>query len=189
MKWLSYSFLGTVLALALSGPGLAQDAPGRLNGLQLSGDQPIQVDSDRLEVRENENVGIFSGNVTVRQGDSLLKSGHMTVHYLGDGGSATTGSAQIERIEVDGNVYLKSGQQVATADRGTFNMQTEVLVLSGDEVVLSEGDNVIVGCKLTVQMKSGEAKLDGCADGESGSGGRVRMLLTPDAQNGAQNGQ
>ena len=88
----------------------------------------------------------------------------MTVYYAKDGGgSAATGSANIDRLEVDDKVYVKSDNQVATGDRGTFDMKTEMLVLSGKEVVLSEGENVLVGCKLTVQMKTGQAQVDGCA--------------------------
>ena len=34
--------------------------------------------------------------------------------------------------------------------------------LYGKEVVLTEGENVIVGCRLNVQMKTGQAQLDGC---------------------------
>ena len=49
----------------------------------------------------------------------------------------------IDRLEVDGKVYVKSDNQVATGDSGTFDMKTEVLVLSGKEVVLSEGTNVL----------------------------------------------
>ncbi|EKF20063.1 LptA/OstA family protein [Nitratireductor pacificus] len=178
---LSRALLGLGLLAGLPAAALAQDAQSRLTGLQLSGDQPIQIESERLEVREGESVAVFSGNVSVVQGATLLKAGTMTVYYLKDGGSAATGSANIDRLEVAGNVYLKSEKQVATGDRGTFNMKTEVLELSGKEVVLSEGENVIVGCKLTVQMKSGLAKLDGCKGG--GSGGRVKMLLTPGSQN------
>ena len=37
-------------------------------------------------------------------------------------------------------------------------MKTEMLVLSGKEVVLSEGTNVLNGCKLTVDMKTGLAE-------------------------------
>ena len=55
-------------------------------------------------------------------------------------------------------------------------MATEVLVLSGKEVVLSEGKNVLVGCKLTVNMKSGRAQVDACGNG------RVMMSITPSAQ-------
>ncbi|WP_367716317.1 LptA/OstA family protein [Nitratireductor sp. GISD-1A_MAKvit] len=173
--------LGMLFLVGLTASALAQDAQSRLTGLQLSGDQPIQIESERLEVREEDNVAVFSGNVSVVQGQTLLKAGRMMVYYLKDGGSAATGSANIDRLEVDGNVYVKSDKQVATGDRATFDMKSEVLVLSGKEVVLSEGDNVIVGCRLTVQMKNGQAKLDGCDGG--GSDGRVKMLLTPGSQN------
>ena len=39
-----------------------------LSGLKLSGDKPIQIESDKLEVREAENIAIFTGNVSVVQG-------------------------------------------------------------------------------------------------------------------------
>jgi lipopolysaccharide export system protein LptA len=116
------------------------------------------------------------------QGPTTLRAARMKIFYARDGGgSATTGTANIERLEAEGGIYVKSGEQVATGDRGTFDGRTEVLELSGKEVVLSEGENVIVGCKLTVQMKTGQATLESCRDG--GSGGRVRMLLTPGSQN------
>lgn len=174
-------FGAMMLGLLIPFAAMAQDAGSRLTGLKLSGDKPIQIESDRLEVREADNIAIFSGNVSVVQGTTMLKSGRMTVHYTADGGSAATGSSDIERLEVAGSVYVKSENQVATGDRGSFDMRTEVLTLSGKEVVLSEGQNIIVGCLLTVQMRTGEAKLDGCKQGEQK--GRVKMLLTPGSQN------
>lgn len=173
-----------ILAAAMLAPAVSaaqEQEGGRLTGLKLEGDQPIQIESDRLEVRENDGIAIFTGNVAVVQGPTLLRSGKMTVYYDKAGGSATTGSADIDRLEVEGKVYVRSETQVATGDSGSFDMRTEVLVLTGDEVVLTEGDNVVVGCKLTVQMATGEAKLDGCAGGE-GNGGRVKMLLKPGTQ-------
>jgi len=176
-------FATAVLAVAFALPAAAQNsAQGRLSGLKLSGKDPIQIESDRLEVREAENVAIFSGNVSVVQGNTLLKSGKMTVYYAKGGGSATTGSANIERLEVDGKVYVKSENQVATGDRGIFDMKTEILTLSGKEVVLSEGPNVLVGCKLTVDMGSGEAQVEGCAGGKAAGSGRVIMSITPGSQ-------
>ncbi|TWG91320.1 lipopolysaccharide export system protein LptA [Mesorhizobium sp. J18] len=171
---------GAVLALVVATAAQAQQADNRLTGLKLSGDQPIQIESDNLEVRENEGVAVFTGNVSVVQGPTLLKSGTMTVYYAKDGGSAATGTSNIERLEVDDKVYVKSENQVATGDHGAFDMKTEILVLSGEEVVLSEGENVIVGCKLTVQMQTGQATLEGCNEGKSG--GRVKMLLKPGSQ-------
>ena len=164
-----------------SGGALAQtEAESRITGLRLNGNEPIEIESDKLEVREAENLAVFTGNVSVTQGPTILKSGTMTVYYAKDGGSAATGSSNIERLEVDGKVYVKSDRQVATGDRGVFDMKTEVLVLSGDEVVLSEGKNVLRGCKLTVQMKTGRAQVDGCSKG--GGNGRVIMKLDPSSK-------
>lgn len=175
---------GIILGLALgltASAALAQqtDVKTRLQGLKLSGDQPIQIESDRLEVDEGSSKATFVGNVSVVQGPTLMKAGKMTVFYAQGGGGQAAGSVagnpNIDRLEVDGTVYLKSDKQVATGDRGTFDMKTEVLTLSGSKVVLSEGPNVLVGCKLTVQMRTGQAKFEGC-------GGRVKTLLTPGSQ-------
>jgi lipopolysaccharide export system protein LptA len=61
-----------IIALALTAPSLSQTS-SRATGLKLSGDQPIQIESDKLEVREADSVAVFSGNVSVVQGKTLLK--------------------------------------------------------------------------------------------------------------------
>lgn len=187
----SLAGLTAALVLALAMPAGAQEEDGgRMTGIKLSSDEPINIESDRLEVFENEGRAVFTGNVNVVQGNTTMRSAEMTVFYENEGGGSEepssasagpAGSSDIERIEVEGGVYVKSENQVATGDAGTFDMDTEVLTLTGDEVVLSEGENVIVGCKLTVQMTTGRARLDGCATAEGGTG-RVKMLLQPGSQ-------
>jgi len=166
--------------LALTAHSMARSS-SRSTGLKLSGDQPIQIESDKLEVQQEQNLAIFTGNVNVVQGTTLMKAGKMTVYYVKGAGSAATGSANIDHLEVDDKVYIKTETQVATGDRGTFDMKSQVFTLSGKKVVLSEGSNVLVGCKLTVQMNTGLAQVDGCG-GSGGSGGRVMMSITPDSQ-------
>ena len=51
-------------------------------------------------------------------------------------------------------------------------MVRETAVLEGKKVVLTQGDNIFIGCRLTVNMGSSEAKLESC-------GGRVRIQLDP----------
>ncbi len=167
------------LALAVS-PAFSQtQTQSRFSGLKMSGNDPIQIESDKLEVFDKENKAIFSGNVNVVQGPTLLKTGKLTVFYVQGTGSAATGSAAIDKIEADGTVYVKSEDQIATGDKGTFDMKSEVLVLSGKEVVLTQGDNILTGCKLTVQMKTGEANVESCG------GGRVKGLFKPNSANAA----
>lgn len=177
IRWSAATLSAVAIALVCGQAAAQSGVESRLTGLRLNGNEPIEIESDKLEVKEAENKAIFTGNVAVTQGPTVLKSGIMTVFYAKDGGSAATGSSNIERLEVDGSVYVKSDKQVATGDSGVFDMKTEVLVLSGKEVVLSEGNNVLRGCKLTVQMKTGRAQVDGCS-----KGGRVQMKLDPSSR-------
>lgn len=167
-------------ALAVAGLGasliasaaLAQATSSRMQGLQLSNDQPIQIESDKLEIKDPESKAIFTGNVKVVQGTTTLQAGNMVVYYKSGGGSVSSGDADIDRIEVSQKVFLSSGTQQATADTGSFDMTKQVFVLKGEKVVLSEGKNVFVGCQLNVQMETGEAQLEAC-------GGRVQIQLDP----------
>ncbi|TPK23110.1 LPS ABC transporter substrate-binding protein LptA [Mesorhizobium sp. B2-5-9] len=183
----------SALFLLSLAPSLAQSgAASQVSGLKLAGDKPIQIESDKLEVHQADSVAIFTGNVTVVQGPTLMKAGKMMVYYVKDpnagakgaeaaGAAAMTGSANIDHLEISDKVYIKSDQQVATGDQGSFDMKSQVLVLSGKKVVLSQNDNVLVGCKLTVQMKTGLAQVDPCA------GQRVQMSITPPPKSGATN--
>jgi lipopolysaccharide export system protein LptA len=150
----------------------AQSTTSQMEGLKLSGDQPIQIQSDQLEIKDQEKKAFFTGNVNVVQGSTTLRAGKMTVLYTGQGGSVTAGNADIDKIFLEDTVFLSSGTQQATADKGEFDMASQTFVLSGKQVVLSEGPNVFKGCKLTVHMENGQAKLDSC-------GGRVEIMLDP----------
>jgi lipopolysaccharide export system protein LptA len=166
---------GFVSCLAVATSASAQST-SQMEGLKLSGDKPIQIASDQLEIKEQEKKAYFTGNVQVVQGTTTMKAGKMTVLYTGEGTSVTAGNANIDKIFLDDTVFLTSGTQQATADKGEFDMASQTFVLSGKQVVLSEGPNVFKGCKLTVQMATGQAKLDPC------NTGRIEILLDPKSQ-------
>ena len=151
----------------------AQNATG---GLGLTGDQPVQVDGDRLEVFEDQGRAVFEGNVRIVQGDTVMRTSKLVIHYAqGEEGSITPGGSQIERLEVSGGVNIQTATQVATGDAGSYDMASEVLILRGDRVTLTEGGNVATGCVLTVFLADGRSKLEGCGDG----GARPTILLQP----------
>ena len=109
-------FAAALAAIPLvAAPALAQQTQSKFSGLKMSGDEPIQIESDKLEVREQENMAVFSGNVTVVQGKTLLKAGNLTVYYVEGSGSSTTGSAAIDRLVVSNTVYVQSDDQIATS--------------------------------------------------------------------------
>src|SRR3546814_19963404 len=102
------------------------------------------------------------------------------VLYQGEGTSMTSGNTDIDKIFLEDRVLLNSGTQQATAEKGEFDMASQTFVLTGKQVVLSDGPNVFKGCKLTVLMETGEAKLDAC-------GGRVEIM--PDPKNKHEKGR
>ncbi|MGB7432163.1 MAG: LptA/OstA family protein [Ahrensia sp.] len=154
---------------------------GGADGLALSSDEPVQIEGDRLEMRETEGLAVFDGNVSVVQGETVLRTGRLVIHYDTSGGAEAvgTGQAAIERLEVSGGVNIQTGPQVATGDQGTYDMRSEVLVLTGKRVTLSEGGNVATGCKLTVTMANSRAKLEGCGNTAS----RPKVLIQPRSLN------
>jgi lipopolysaccharide export system protein LptA len=183
----------------LAAPGAdAQTTTSKMPGLALSSDQPIQIESDKLEIHDAESQAVFTGNVKVVQGTTTMQAGKMTVFYkkkqpAADAAakpatdnpvakaakeqnqSLVSGDANIDHILVTNKVYLVSGTQTATADDGSFDMANQLAILKGQKVVLTDGPNVFTGCQLTVHMATGEAQLDAC-------GGRVQIQLDPKSQ-------
>lgn len=194
------AFITGALALVLSVAGAAAQST-TMPGMKLSSDQPIQIESDKLEIHDQEHTALFTGKVKVVQGTTTLQAGKMTVYYkdkakqpgAGDAAakpapaaetasaageqsnSLASGSADIDKILVTDKVYLTSGTQTATADDGNFDMTSQTFILTGKEVVLTDGPNVFTGCQLTVHMTTGQAELESC-------GGRVKIQLDPKSQ-------
>jgi hypothetical protein len=115
MRILDHRFRLLLLALALPatclGAAHAQESRPDPDGAATVGRPAIQIESDKLEVREAEARPSSRANVSVVQGDTLLRSGRMTVSLRqSETGSAATGSAGIDRLEVDEKVYVKSAK-------------------------------------------------------------------------------
>lgn len=160
--------------LLYANPVFAQSS----SGLALSSDKPVQIDGDTFEILEDQGIAIFSGAVVVVQDDTVLKTSKLTIYYdqssQSAGGSIATGGAEIDRLVASGGVNIQSGKQSATGDTGTYDMKSEVMVLSGKRVTLSEDGTVATGCKLTVTTSNNRAKLEGC-----GSSTRPTVLIQP----------
>ena len=58
--------------------------PGSLWALSTDSDQPIAVEADSLEVREQDNVSIYQGNVSLIQGSLEIRSDRLVIHFNDD---------------------------------------------------------------------------------------------------------
>src|SRR5690349_5818247 len=76
----------SVLALSATAPssGRAQSFGAAFAGFDSGSNDPIQIEADNLEVRDPEKLAIYSGNVKVRQGATLMETPELKVFYTGN---------------------------------------------------------------------------------------------------------
>jgi lipopolysaccharide export system protein LptA len=152
-------------------------------------DQPIKITSNSLEVRDKEHQATFVGNVIAVQGDSTLRCKKLVVFYEDNSGPAAapkpgqkaSSNQQIKRLDCKGDVVIVQKDQTATGDNGTFEMKTNKALLTGN-VVVTQGENVIRGDQLEIDMTTGVSRI------ESHNKGRVDALIKPNSPPGAQSG-
>ncbi|MEL6919811.1 MAG: LptA/OstA family protein [Pseudomonadota bacterium] len=173
MRFLIHATAAIWLLLGSAAVLFAQDG----NGFTLSNDEPVQIDGDRLEVLESQGQAVFVGNVRIVQGDTVVRAGRLVIEYAADGGGNTSipGGAGIDRLVASGGVNIQRGQQIATGDNGIFDMASEVFTLTGTRVTLSDNGNLATGCKLTVTMRNGRSRLEGCGSNTT----RPTVLIQP----------
>ena len=89
-------------------------------------------------------------------------------------------SQQIRRVEVKGGVLVTQKDQTATGESGVFDMQANTVTLLGN-VVISQGQNVVRGDRLTVDLNSGVSRVEcGKTQGQC----RVQALIQPNSMKG-----
>ncbi|MCC0017971.1 MAG: lipopolysaccharide transport periplasmic protein LptA [Rhodobiaceae bacterium] len=170
-----------LLALGLGLPARAQTSmQTNLDSLGIDGGQPVKIDADRFEVFDDRKQAIFSGNVILEQGPVRMQTQKLVVTYTG---GTDQRQGNIKRLEASGKVIVRSKDQTATGERAVYEVGTRVIRLTGN-VVLTQGENVIRGSNLVVDLATGTSKL---VSTQSGSG-RVQGVFQPGRmQNSGQN--
>jgi len=190
----SLSAAGAALAQSQPQSQASKGPPNALQGFSQNRDQPVHIEAATLEVRDKDKVATFSGDVRVKQGDTGLRCKRLVVFYEQDApeGAKTDGAKagdtkampaatpgpngeqRIKRLEAHGAVVVTQKDQTATGELGIFDMKTNTITLTGN-VIMTQGQNVLRGDKLMVDMTTGVSRVE---SGKSG-GGRVQGLFLP----------
>ena len=171
-KLRTLSVAAALFATTVGGVALAQTQGGPVSALKgHDSNAPIDVASDRIEVQDRSDRAIFAGNVKVRQADLVLDTERLTVAYTSAGG------LQIDRLDASGGVVVRSPSETARGDFGIYDLNRRLITLIGG-VQLRRGDSRISGARLTIDLDSGRAVVDGGPAGVGESGGRVTGRFT-----------
>lgn len=134
---------------------------------------PIEITADTLEVEQERQIAIFTGNVDAVQGELNLRADLLRVHYRAN----DEGENSISKIEAEDNVLLSSPTETAQGDRGIYDVDTEKVHLFGS-VVLTRGENVIKGDRMELNLATGKSKVES-AISAMGEQERVKALFVP----------
>jgi lipopolysaccharide export system protein LptA len=153
-----------------------------MGGFKADRSAPMAVDAAVLEVFDNANKAVFTGNVNARQGEMLLRTSQLTAFYSGKAGlglSDTADSAlgapapgskgkgkeksEIVRMEARGDVIVTSGEQSATGKWADFDVKANTALLGGgvvmDRLAKDAPDptkrDVILGDRLHMDLTTG----------------------------------
>jgi lipopolysaccharide export system protein LptA len=184
---LRHPFLIVAALLAIAGAPLhaqpSKGPPNALQGFSQNHDQPVHIEAATLEVRDKDKVATFSGDVKVKQGDTGLRCKSLVVFYEGNDADGKTlqaaspgpgGQQRIKRLEARGGVVVTQKEQTATGENGIFDMKTNTVTLNGN-VVMTQGQNVLRGDRLVVDLTSGVSRVESGKNGQ----GRVQGLFQP----------
>ena len=140
---------------------------------------PVDVNADSIELQDRANRAVLAGNVQVKQADMTLNASRVTVAYTGQ---VTDGSPQISRLDASGGVTVRRPAQTARSQFAVYDLNRRVITMLG-AVSLTQAGNTVNGGRLTINLDTDRAVIDGSsvggtvkgADGTvtQSSGGRV----------------
>jgi lipopolysaccharide export system protein LptA len=198
--------LAALILAPLGAPSVAQTLTNTFGGLSESSKDPIDIESDVLVVRDKEKYATFKGNVKAVQGTTTLRARELKVYYVGGDSLASGGKAQgegqaapapapetkvadakagaekgqdtqITKIEAMGEVVITSDDdQTTTSDSALYDLPAQLVTVTGN-VVLTQGENVLKGDRLVIDLKTGESRFEQA--GDAAAGGRIRALFKP----------
>jgi lipopolysaccharide export system protein LptA len=158
-----------------SGIALAQDGASALKGHDSKA--PIDLSADRAEAQDRADRAIFAGNVIVKQGELTLRTARLTLAY------ANTNGIDINRIDASGGVTVTSPSETAKGDFAVYDLNEGLITMVGN-VRLERAGSFLSGGRLTIDLDTGRAVMDGGLRGVNQAGGRVTGRFTvPKRQN------
>ncbi|QNQ09214.1 LptA/OstA family protein [Sphingomonas alpina] len=162
--------LFAVIAPALALAATAAGAQTRHNS-----NAPIDFGADHIELQDKANRAILSGSVSVKQAEMTLNSARMTVAYTGQ---VIDGSPQVSRLDASGNVVVTRPDQSARGQYAIYDLNRRVITMLG-AVTLVQAGNTVNGGRLTINLDTGRAVIDGSSVGGSRPGPDGSTTTTP----------
>lgn len=141
-------------------------AAGAVAAFKTSPGAPIDIEATTLDVDDMVKVAVFRGDVHAVQGDFVVRTAELHAYYTGKSaladpaaGASGEEASKLTRIQAKRKVVVTSKVgQTATGDYADFDTTANLVTLGGD-VVLTQGQNVVRGTRLSIDMATGHTRI------------------------------
>jgi lipopolysaccharide export system protein LptA len=153
-----------------SSPAAAQSVDATALSKAANEPKEVKIEADRMEVLDDQKRAIFIGNVDAVRGEVSLKSDKLVADYAEvptQGGGKDT---QVRFLEATGGVTIVTDRQRITGQWAKMDVRANKVTIGGD-VVVTQGQTVLHGRELLVDLNNSTSRL---------TGGRVKGSFVPD---------
>jgi lipopolysaccharide export system protein LptA len=172
-----FAVAALVCAVLASGT-ISFPAAAQTQGIGLpgqSGDTPLEINADQgIEWQQKTQAYIARGNARAAQGDVAVHADTLTAYYREQQGGGTT----IWRIDAENNVRIVTPTQSAFGDKGVYDVENGILVLTGNVRMETETDRITARDSLEYWEKRSLAVARGNAIAQRGENRLRADVLT-----------
>ena len=126
----------------------------------------------QIEYWEKKRMAVARGNAFATRGKKKLRADVLAAYFRVD----KNGENQLYRVDAFGRVRIVTDKDIATSDRGVYNVESGIATLTGS-VKLVRGKNVLRGCRAEINLNTNVSKLYSCPASAGGVKKRVRGVL------------
>ncbi len=170
-----FTKIGAVLTLAAFSGGIfnTQSIAQVVNTSEISKStkkkQPVDIESDKMEIIDKENKAVFVGKVKAVRGDTTLNSDKLVVDFIKEKNKAGKEKTVVTFLYATGRVLIITKKQRITGQWARMNVRKDTAVVGGN-VVVHQGATIIKGKKLNINLKTNHSEM---------TGGRVKGSFVP----------
>ncbi|NQX79922.1 MAG: hypothetical protein HRT83_05150 [Hyphomicrobiaceae bacterium] len=156
--------------------------PMNLAGFSGQLGRPVDIKAQKLLVRTDMQHARFNGDIVATQGNTRLTAGVMNVNYSASAGPSS--ASKVKKITARDDVVITYGKERITSQFAVFDTEQDMAELTGDVVMLANGDVKIKGDKALIDNVSGKIILSGHVVAEQGKNVMRGTRLDYDQQRG-----
>lgn len=127
--------------------------------------ETITIDSDRMEMDQQQNTVVYMGNVVAVRGNVTMKSDTLTATYNPE-------MQRLTEVVAEGNLEVTQGNRIATGAKAIYNNDDNSIVLTGNPVI-RQGNSQVSGCRIIMFINEERGVVEGGCQ-------RVKAVIFPD---------